>query len=316
MLSRAGAVAHHSRFRVIFGTAISGAAVIAAALAGPIASASAATTIGQTFTPLNNCGAATFVQSSSPGNAYAAPVAGVITSWRYQAASPAPAQVKLKVARANGGNDFTIVGESELQTPTENTVNSYPVRLPVQGGEVLGIYQTGDGAGGSAPCAITPASPGYFIHGIIGSDVPPGPTMTYEGALSAQLPVAASLEPDCDGDGLGDESQDADVSSCAPTNEFSFGKAKRNKRRGTAKLTVNVPGPGELELAKTRKVKADDEPVEAAGEETLRVKPKGKAKKKLNKGGKAKVKAKVTYTPDGGAPNTERKRVKLGLAHK
>jgi hypothetical protein len=43
----------------------------------------------------------------------------------------------------------------------------------------------------------------------------------------------------------------------------------------------------------------------------LAIKPKGKAKKKLNDKGKAKVTASVTYTPDGGSPNTEDKKLKL-----
>ena len=93
-----------------------------------------------------------------------------------------------------------------------------------------------------------------------------------------------------------------------------FGKLKRNLQKGTAKLTVKVPGGGELELAKTKKVKADDESAEDAGKEKLVVKPRGKAKKKLNQTGKAKVKAKVTYTPTGGEPNTESKKVKLKLS--
>jgi hypothetical protein len=47
-----------------------------------------------------------------------------------------------------------------------------------------------------------------------------------------------------------------------PSSAFSFGKLKKNKRKGTAKLTVEiVEGPGELELAKTRKVKADEETI-------------------------------------------------------
>jgi DNA-binding beta-propeller fold protein YncE len=99
-----------------------------------------------------------------------------------------------------------------------------------------------------------------------------------------------------------------------PSNEFSFGKLKRNKRKGTAKLTIEiVEGPGELELAKTEKVKADDQAVEREGatEDKLKIKPKGKARKKLGKKGRAKVKAEVTYTPTGGEPNTESKRVKL-----
>ena len=62
-----------------------------------------------------------------------------------------------------------------------------------------------------------------------------------------------------------------------PPNDFSFGKAKKNKRKGIARLTVSVPGPGDLDLAKTKKVKADDESTEAAGTETLLVEAKGKA---------------------------------------
>jgi hypothetical protein len=98
------------------------------------------------------------------------------------------------------------------------------------------------------------------------------------------------------------------------SNEFSFGKVKRNKRKGTAKLTIEIEeGPGELDLAKTRKVKADGEAVAAEGatEEKLTIKSKGKARKKLRKKGKAKVKAAVTYTPDGGDPNTQGKKLKL-----
>ncbi len=94
-------------------------------------------------------------------------------------------------------------------------------------------------------------------------------------------------------------------------NEFEFGKAKKNKKKGTAKLPVTVPCAGEVELAKTKKVKADEETAEAEGDVTLLIKPKGKARKRLNKKGKAKVKAEVTYTPDGGEPNTQTKKIKL-----
>jgi len=96
-----------------------------------------------------------------------------------------------------------------------------------------------------------------------------------------------------------------------PSNEFSFGKARKNKKRGTAKLTVNVPGPGALDLAKTKKVKGKDKRAAAAGEVKLPIKPKPKAKHKLNKNGKAKVVANVTYTPTGGQANTKSTRMKL-----
>ena len=97
----------------------------------------------------------------------------------------------------------------------------------------------------------------------------------------------------------------------ADASDFTLGKVKKNKKKGTAKLTVkNLPAPGELELAKNKKVKGKEKTADA-GKEKLPIKPKGKAKKKLNKRGKAKVKAEVSYTPDGGEPSTQEKKLKL-----
>ena len=101
-----------------------------------------------------------------------------------------------------------------------------------------------------------------------------------------------------------------------PSNEFSFGKLKRNKKKGTAKLVVTVPGPGQIELeGKTVKPQRGTDPrakpVAAAGDVTLQIKPKGKARKKLKKKGKAKVKVTVTFTPTGGTPNAQDKSLKL-----
>lgn len=92
---------------------------------------------------------------------------------------------------------------------------------------------------------------------------------------------------------------------------FRLGKVKRNKRKGTAKLTVIVSGPGELRLARTGKVKQQRKRVSAAGRVRLSVKPKSAAKRKLAAKGKARVKAKVTFTPAGGTPTTRTKRIKL-----
>ena len=88
---------------------------------------------------------------------------------------------------------------------------------------------------------------------------------------------------------------------------------KKNKKKGTAKLTLRVPGPGEVELAKTKKVGGEDDSADEAGKEKLSIEPKGKAKKRLNSKGKAKVTANVTYTPTptGGSPHTEDKKIKL-----
>ncbi len=86
--------------------------------------------------------------------------------------------------------------------------------------------------------------------------------------------------------------------------DFSLG-ANKNKRRGTAELTLEVPAPGTLALTQTKKVKGAGLRAEAAGEVTLPIKPRGKAKKKLAEHGKVKVGVEVTYTPDGGEPEAQ-----------
>ena len=43
----------------------------------------------------------------------------------------------------------------------------------------------------------------------------------------------------------------------------------------------------------------------------LRIKPRGKAKAKLNRTGRATVKARVTFTPSGGAPASQSKKIRL-----
>jgi hypothetical protein len=100
------------------------------------------------------------------------------------------------------------------------------------------------------------------------------------------------------------------ASAAPPSNEFTIGKPKRNKHKGTAKLPVTVPGPGTLLLAGSN-LKQVTKEVGAAGEVRLRVKPKGKTKHRLSDKGKAKVDPEVTFTPTGGDPKTQDKKFKL-----
>jgi len=94
------------------------------------------------------------------------------------------------------------------------------------------------------------------------------------------------------------------------SNDFKLGKLKRNKRNGTAKLAVTVPGPGNLALtskgARSPGLIADD-----AQTAHLTIKPKGKSKKGLRNRGRAPVRITVTYTPDGGDPASQNERIVL-----
>ena len=92
---------------------------------------------------------------------------------------------------------------------------------------------------------------------------------------------------------------------------FSVGKLKKANDKGIAELTLEVPAPGVVALTQTKKAKGAEVRADAAGDVQLPVKPRGKAKKKLAENGKAKVRVEVTYTPDGGEPETQTTTLKL-----
>lgn len=94
---------------------------------------------------------------------------------------------------------------------------------------------------------------------------------------------------------------------------FSLGKkVKPNSKKGTATLSVKVPGAGTLTLAGKQLVKQKKSRKAATtGTIKLLVKAKGKAKKALGRKGKAKVKATVTFTPAGGTAASQVKKIVL-----
>jgi virginiamycin B lyase len=94
-------------------------------------------------------------------------------------------------------------------------------------------------------------------------------------------------------------------------NDFTFGALTLNKKNGTARLAVEIPGAGGLELAETARVKGASASAAAAGEVTLIVKAKGRARRKLRNSGKARVTAEVTFAPIGGAPSAQATSLRL-----
>jgi tripartite motif-containing protein 71 len=93
-------------------------------------------------------------------------------------------------------------------------------------------------------------------------------------------------------------------------NLIGLGTLERNRRRGTARLAVRIPGPGSLVL-EGRQIKPVRARPEAAGMVRLPIRPRRGARRRLDREGKARVQLSVTYTPTNGAPNTTLKRIKL-----
>jgi len=266
------------------------AAVVAVSAASAPCPASAATQIGETFVPTGTCGFDTvFLQSGAPGGQYVAPSAGVITSWSFQASASQVPELKFKVARHAGGDNFTIVGEEGPRTPAPSTLNTYPARISVQGEDVIGLSTVTTGR-------CVRGAPGYGFHSA-GGDPAPGTSFPASAASGGQLDVSASLEPDCDSDGFGDETQDTELigSNCPPPPAKADGTLTIDANKGKVEKGRKVTLTGQLDVASNescepgrqiqiqRRLKSEDDSkfatfetatTEAAGNFTLKVKVK------------------------------------------
>jgi hypothetical protein len=100
-----------------------------------------------------------------------------------------------------------------------------------------------------------------------------------------------------------------------PSNAVTLAQITRNQKKGTATLTVNVPNPGELtgsgKDVKVTGAAVISNTVTAPGDVKLTIRAKGKKLRKLNDTGKVEVTPKITYTPTGGDPSTQSRKLKL-----
>jgi len=102
----------------------------------------------------------------------------------------------------------------------------------------------------------------------------------------------------------------------APFNTATLGTPTINKKKGTGRVPVTVVDSGQLTLSgKGVKSAASKSAAVGPGTVNLTVKPKGKTAKKLNDTGKATVKVTITFTPNGGSPNSQSLKLKLKKTH-
>lgn len=95
-----------------------------------------------------------------------------------------------------------------------------------------------------------------------------------------------------------------------PTNTIPLPSQKANKKKGTTRLTVDLPNPGEL-TASGGPIKTASAGAAAVGPLTLLLRPTKSAKKRLRNAGKAKGTVTLSYTPSFGLTATRTVKVKL-----
>jgi len=183
------------------------AALLAASIAAP--GAAAATEVGNECSGIANVPGYTMLQITKAGGVLTVPSNGVVTKWRVNSSVATPDLLQLRVFQATGKpKEFKAVSQSGLETVVAGT-NVFNTRIPVQAGDRFGTY--GTAPNGPLYCAGVPGD----ILGYFPSDVPVGSAQTFAEAPGLQVAVSATVEPDVDGDGFGDESQDGCTRSAA-----------------------------------------------------------------------------------------------------
>jgi Ca2+-binding RTX toxin-like protein len=184
--------------------AIAIAAVTVAALVNT-AIASADSVVGQTAPPTIACTPGTLYQAATAADPSYNAHHGVITRWSVQTdANVAP--IKLKVLHALGGGSYRVVSESEAVTPDPNSTATFLTRMVAGEGNYLAISVLS----GSADCRFSTANHGDAVRESTTVDPPVGSTITLPTSHpNSRLDVSAVVEPDLDGDGYGDTTQDS-----------------------------------------------------------------------------------------------------------
>ncbi len=195
------------------------------------------------------------------------PGGGVITGWSARTfSSSGPDQILQLAVFGNdvSGNLVTFEGLSAFEhlvaVPPSGTVYSFTTRVPVNGGERIGLYAQDKPPGPESfnwGCAVLNASGkadrdiwGDLSAAVIGA--PPAPA-THGEFLSQRVPVEATLEADADNDNFGDETQDqcpTDATTQGPcpvppipdTSITKHPKAKTKSTKATFKFSSTIAG--------------------------------------------------------------------------
>jgi hypothetical protein len=207
-------------------------------------SASAAVTIGSDLTsaPSTTSSVSTWVQRAIPGRLAAAPIDGVIVRWRVRLGSVTDAQnLKARVVRGIGAASTSVASSQPEEVPAGQGLYTFGARIPIRVGDNIGL-DTPETATMMRP--VAGADTDRFVPLLAD-----GETRAPGAQFANELTMNADIEPDCDGDGFGDETQDVHVSpggSCPPADQaLTLGADKHKvKKGGRVLLTGDLQATG------------------------------------------------------------------------
>ena len=171
----------------------------------------AATVLGQSGAPIvcNTAVPAAVVLTTegAGGASYTAASSGVLTSFTHQANNVTGQVRAIVLGPGPSAGQRSVAAKSPKFSLARSTTNTFAVRLPIRAGQQLALGYTASGMA----CA-TAGVAGDVTAVATGFDPDTSATFTPAGTLSPGSPrpnISATLEPDADGDGFGDVTQDA-----------------------------------------------------------------------------------------------------------
>ncbi len=143
--------------------------------------------------------------------------AGVVTEWKVT--STVQTTQRLKVVAPTGPEDeYRVVTETDEKNITPG-INVFSARIPVPAGARFGLFAPAP-SGGLFCESLKPADVmGFHSGNLISTDAPE----VFGPAKADRVAVSAVVEPDLDGDGFGDETQDK-----CPQSPLSRQRARRS----------------------------------------------------------------------------------------
>lgn len=145
------------------------------------------------------------------------PINGVVVRWRVSTGDVTQ-EIRFRVIRQPGMANFaTGAGTSAAVTPPVSSVTPFPTQLPIAAGDFIGIdCCQGEGKFFRQHMTAGDAVRHFWNPALLDAEMPRNASGT---SNFSQVMINADIEPDCDGDTFGDETQDPLLigGACPPT---------------------------------------------------------------------------------------------------
>ena len=244
-------------------TAVISAALVALAALAPASPAAVdfGSDLGSPATSSNGCGHPSCtmwnanLHSSSTAGSLSSPMTGVIVSFTIKKSAGVWTPIHLRVISGPNGSFWQGRAASSDVTPASTAgIETFAVRVPIAQGDYVGMEQTGLPSSGSA---FSRSASVFGASGVTASPALPGDGTPVIPPFfdNSEYLLQARVEPDADGDGFGDETQDGCPTSAsaqgpcpdteAPDTTITKGPKDRTRRKtATFEFIAGEPGSG------------------------------------------------------------------------